>query len=88
MKNLNELRKMLYDIDGRGYKAYKSLEGMYDFNNYKLAIDHVQGDPFASPSRVRVIMSQKYSQIPNNLFDNYNKRVAVQDFYYSYQISY
>ncbi|MDU2106846.1 MAG: ABC-ATPase domain-containing protein [Clostridium sp.] len=80
MKNLNELRKMLYDIDGRGYKAYKSLEGMYDFNNYKLAIDHVQGDPFASPSRVRVIMSQKYSQIPNNLFDNYNKRVAVQDF--------
>ena len=80
MKNLNELRKMLYDIDGRGYKAYKSLEGIYDFNNYKLAIDHVQGDPFASPSRVRVIMSQKYSQIPNNLFDNYNKKVAVQDF--------
>ncbi|MBS5926876.1 MAG: ABC-ATPase domain-containing protein [Clostridium sp.] len=80
MKNLNELRKMLYDIDGRGYKAYKSLEGIYEFNNYKLAIDHVQGDPFASPSRVRVIMSQKYSQIPNNLFDNYNKKVAVQDF--------
>ncbi len=30
MKNLNELRKMLYDIDGRGYKAYKSLEGIYE----------------------------------------------------------
>ena len=35
MKNLNELRKMLYDIDGRAYKAYKSLEGIYEFNNYK-----------------------------------------------------
>ena len=80
MKNLNELRKMLYNIDGKGYKSYKSLEGIYDFNNYNLAIDHVQGDPFASPSRVRVIMNQRISKIPENLFDNYNKRIAVQDF--------
>lgn len=80
MKNLNELRKMLYNIDGKGYKAYKSLEGIYDFNNYKLSIDHVQGDPFASPSRVRVIMNQKYSQIPEHLFNKYNKKIAVQDF--------
>lgn len=80
MKNLNDLRKMIFDIDGRGYKSYKSLEGVYDFGKYNLAIDHVQGDPFASPSRVRIIMSQKVAQIPESLFDNYNKIVAVQDF--------
>lgn len=80
MKNLNDLKKMLYSIDGRGYKSYKTLEGQYDFNNYILAIDHVQGDPFAAPSRIRIIMSQKVSKIPEDLFDSYHKRVAVQDF--------
>lgn len=80
MKNLNDLKKDLYNIDGRGYKSYKSLEGQYDFNKYVLSIDHVQGDPFAAPSRVRIIIDQKVSKIPNELFNKYHKKVAVQDF--------
>ena len=65
MKNLNDLRKELYSIDCRGYKAYKSLEGQYDFGKYILSIDHVQGDPFAAPSRVRIIINQKIAKIPS-----------------------
>jgi predicted ABC-class ATPase len=80
MKNLNDLKKDIYSIDGRGYKAYKSIEGQYDFNKYVLSIDHVQGDPFAAPSRVRIIMDQKVSKIPNELFNKEHKKVAVQDF--------
>ena len=59
MKNSNDLKKELYAIDGRGYNSYKSLAGQYDFNKYILSIDHVQGDPFAAPSRVRIIMDQR-----------------------------
>ena len=80
MKNLNDLKKMLYSIDGKGYKSYKSLEGQYDFNKYVLSIDHVQVDPFAAPSKVRIIMNQKVAQIPGELFNEDYKRVAVQDF--------
>lgn len=80
MKNLNDLKRQLYSIDGKGYKSYKSLEGQYDFNDYVLSIDHVQGDPFAAPSKVRVIMSQKVAKIPRKLFDKTHKRIAVQDF--------
>ncbi|WP_143317804.1 ABC-ATPase domain-containing protein [Clostridium sp. HBUAS56017] len=80
MKNFNDLKKDIYSIDGRGYKAYKSLEGQYDFNKYILSIDHVQGDPFAAPSKVRIIMDQKVSKIPKELFNKYHKKVAVQDF--------
>lgn len=80
MKNLNDLRKSLYSIDGRGYKSYKSLEGLYDFNKYILAIDHVQGDPFAAPSRVRIIMNQNVAKVPCELFNKNHKRIAVQDF--------
>ena len=80
MKSSVELKNELFKIDGKGYKAYKALEGRYDFKKYVLSIDHVQGDPFASPSRVRIIMDNKIAQIPEELFDNKNKEIAVCDF--------
>ncbi|WP_302653386.1 ABC-ATPase domain-containing protein [uncultured Clostridium sp.] len=80
MKSSVELKNELFKIDGKGYKAYKVLEGKYDFKKYVLSIDHVQGDPFASPSRVRIIIDNKIAQIPEELFDNKNKEIAVCDF--------
>lgn len=50
MKSSEDLRSRLRSIDHRGYPAYKDLKGQYDFGNYTLSIDHVQGDPFAAPS--------------------------------------
>ena len=80
MKSSVELKNELFKIDGKGYKAYKVLEGKYDFKKYVLSIDHVQGDPVASPSRVRIIIDNKIAQIPEELFDNKNKEIAVCDF--------
>lgn len=80
MKNSEDLRRELARIDGRGYKSYKDLEGQYNFNNYILSIDHVQGDPFASPSRVRVIVNKNNNKFPEKLFDNKYKSIAVCDF--------
>ncbi|WP_315082191.1 ABC-ATPase domain-containing protein [uncultured Clostridium sp.] len=80
MKNLNDLRKELMNIDGKGYKSYKQLEGCYEFNSYTLSIDHVQGDPFASPSRVRIIMDKKVSNIPEELLNDTYKKIAVKDY--------
>jgi len=80
VKNLNDLKKALLSIDGRGYKSYKDLEGQYDFNDYILAIDHVQSDPFASPSKVRVIVNQTKANIPEQLFKEEYGRIALQDF--------
>lgn len=80
MKNQDDLKRELQRIDGRGYKTYKDLEGQYDFGNFILSIDHVQGDPFASPSRVRIIIDNKISKFPKSLLDLKYKRVAVCDF--------
>lgn len=80
MKNQNDLKKELQRIDGRGYRSYKDLEDQYDFGNFILSIDHVQGDPFASPSRVRIIVDNKVAKFPNNLLDLKYKNIAVCDF--------
>ncbi len=79
MKNLSDLKRELEKIDGRGYKTYKTLEGQYSFEDYILSIDHVQGDPFASPSRIRVIVNSN-NNFPKNLFDEKYKTITICDF--------
>ena len=53
MQSAAELKSLLNRIDHKGYPAYKDTKGIYQFQGYELSIDHVQGDPFASPSKVR-----------------------------------
>ena len=71
---------MLARIDHRGYPAYKELQGMYDFGAYMLSIDHVQGDPFAAPSKVHIEVSGQKAGFPKEYYDTEDKRTAVQDF--------
>lgn len=80
MPSKEDLRKILVRIDGRGYKAYKEIEGAYDFGEFWLFIDHVQGDPFASPTRVRLQVPQKRASFPASLFLNRTRAVALQDY--------
>ena len=64
MKSSNELRTLLRSIDRKSYPAYKALSGAYQFGAYVLVIDHVQGDPFASPSSVHIEVSLKQAGFP------------------------
>lgn len=80
MRTVDDLRNILARIDGRGYKAYKDLEGTYAYPRFTLFIDHVQGDPFASPSKIRVRVSDPVAKFPPDLFSDRVRRVALQDF--------
>ncbi len=59
MQSANDLKQLLFNINRKSYPAYKSTRGAYQFPRYTLSIDHVQGDPFAAPSRVSVHISGK-----------------------------
>ena len=67
MKNSEELRQQLRSINRKSYPAYKGLKGLYHFGNYILSIDHVQGDPFASPSHVSIQISPEIPDFPSNI---------------------
>ena len=64
MKNSEELRQQLRSINRKSYPAYKGLKGLYHFGNYILSIDHVQGDPFASPFHVSIQISHRDTGFP------------------------
>lgn len=79
MQSSTDLRSLLNRIDHRGYPAYKDTKGMYQFPGYVLSIDHVQGDPFASPSKVSVRVSGKVAGFPRELYKDRHQRAALQD---------
>lgn len=78
-KSSEELRKNLRAIDRKSYPAYKALAGGYDFGTYRLWIDHVQGDPFASPSNVHIEISQKVAGFPEEYYKAGPARRALSD---------
>lgn len=67
-------------IDGKGYKAYKDIQGQYDYPQGTLYIDYVQGDPFASPSKLRFRVPQSNAGFPTKLFANKSRKVALEDY--------
>ncbi|GGE26114.1 ATPase [Marinithermofilum abyssi] len=76
---MKQLQQILHRIDGRGYKAYKDIQGEYRFPDFRLFIDYVQGDPFAAPSRIRVRMSQEKARYLREWFQETHRRVALED---------
>lgn len=79
MQSSTELRSLLNRIDHRGYPAYKDTRGAYQFPGYILSIDHVQGDPFASPSKVSVRVAGRTAGFPRELYGGDYQRIALQD---------
>lgn len=79
MNTKEDLKRQLAQIDHKGYKSYKVLEGMYEFGAYRLSIDHVQGDPFATPSRVRLLYKNS-NNIPQEFFCTRARKIAAEDY--------
>lgn len=79
MQSAAELKQLLDRIDHRGYPAYKDTKGQYQFQGYVLSIDHVQGDPFASPSKVSVQVKGSTAGFPEELYKGRHQRAALQD---------
>ncbi len=77
---METLRKKLLALDGKSYKAYKDIAGRYPFPNFVLSIDHVQGDPFATPSRISVRVDAGRAAFPETLWQSAVRRIALEDF--------
>ena len=80
MKTAEQLEEILHNINRKSYPLYKGLKGSYQFSTFILNIEHVQGDPFAAPSRVSIDVKEEEAAFPKELYDKKYKRTAIQDF--------
>ena len=77
---MKHLENKLQEVDHKSYPAYKELTGSYSFPDYELYIDHVQGDPFAAPSRIHVQIKGARGGFPAEYYDTKYKKTALEDF--------
>lgn len=80
MKSSEDLRQLLLQINRKSYPAYKDTRGAYSFQGYILSIDHVQGDPFAAPSKISVKVNGQQAGFPGRLYHTKETRIALQDY--------
>jgi predicted ABC-class ATPase len=81
---MENLKSILQSIDGKGYKSYKKITGLFQFNHFALRVDHVQGDPFAVPSRISIQIPIANAGFPITSWTGENnnpiRRIALEDY--------
>jgi predicted ABC-class ATPase len=78
---VKHLESTLLRIDGRGYKAYKEIQGRtFSYPDFDLTVEHVQGDPYAAPSRLRALIPIATSGLPESALAGPSRRRATRDF--------
>lgn len=81
---MESLRRSLREIDGQSYIKFKKISGSYLFPDYRLLVDHVQGDPFADPSRLRAVVPMRGEEggagFDPALFSTPIRKKALEDF--------
>ena len=78
---MKDLDSILRRIDGRGYKAYKEIQGRrFSYERFELIVEHVQGDPYAAPSRLRALIPLKNSGLPASALRTDARRRATRDY--------
>lgn len=77
MRDDRDLEELLRRMDGRPYPAYRELVGAWALGEeLRCLVDHVQGDPFAAPSRLRLRLP---TGLPPELCTHPVLRVAAED---------
>ncbi|MBW2255717.1 MAG: ATPase, partial [Deltaproteobacteria bacterium] len=76
MSDHERLEQLLDRIDGRQYGAYRDLKGRWRLGGITLFVDHVQGDPFAAPTRVRL---RTASDLDPGMHRDSDQRLAAED---------
>lgn len=79
MRDLKALQRALHELDGQGYGGYKRLKGRYDLGDFRLSVDHVQVDPYAPPSKIRILCPRGWIQLPRSTADTPDQRIASAD---------
>ena len=57
-----DLSSALQRLEGRPYPAYHDMEGAWSFPGFTFILDRAQSDPFAQPSRCRILVRSELNR--------------------------
>ncbi|GAB3060942.1 ABC-ATPase domain-containing protein [Virgibacillus ainsalahensis] len=76
---MRKLLQQLKQLDNKGYKGYKSIQGQYTYDAFDLFIDYVQGDPFATPSKIRIVIPADKREVKKDWLQSQSRKIAAED---------
>ena len=75
------LRDVLLGLDGRSYGEYRRIgRRPWALEQGTLTVEHVQADPFAAPSRLRIDLPGSVPRLPRAALEGGHARRATADF--------
>ena len=77
---MDRLVAKLKKLEKQNYRAYQTIKGQYDFEDYDLYIDYVQGDPYASASRLRATRAWSLTGLDWLKEQSLSYQIAARDF--------
>lgn len=77
---MDQLTAKLKKIEKQNYRAYQQIKGSYDYSDFTLHIDHVQGDPYASASRLRAFRPWSLTGLQWLREKSASYQIAARDF--------
>lgn len=79
MEDKADLHKHLLAMQGKPYPVYRDIAGSYNFQWFTLRIDHVQGDPFAAPSRITLRSTPRKINLPAWAYHSSERAISTAD---------
>lgn len=81
----SDLVELLHRLDGKQYPGYHDIESstkgwINDTEGYSLYIARTQSDPFARPTRCRVVVTSEMAKFPPVSYQNKVRSVALGDY--------
>jgi predicted ABC-class ATPase len=88
----DELLSVLQRLDGKPYPAYHDLDTtsmdrggwVNSMGKYTLFVSRAQSDPFAPPTRCRIVLDASQAGFPIDLYSNKNRSLGLADFLLSH----
>lgn len=81
-----QLGDLLRGLHHRNYGAYHDLERVFEYHSgsdgltFTLEFDHIQGDPYASPSRAHVTVANESAAFLIEMYNEKTRNVALCDY--------
>ncbi|KAI0801553.1 hypothetical protein C8Q74DRAFT_1192313 [Fomes fomentarius] len=80
LRSSEDLLHIVRRLGGKNYPAYRDLQGSWQYPKFRLFVDHVQGDAYAPPSKLRLRAPHSVAQFPSSLFSNRIRYIAFCDY--------
>ncbi|KAI0714500.1 hypothetical protein C8Q76DRAFT_767842 [Earliella scabrosa] len=77
-RSAEDLLRVVRALGGRAYPAYRDI--VETGVSLRLIVDHVQGDAYAPPSKLRIRVGHAVACFPPSLYENRVRRTALCDY--------